>query len=43
MLDKRAPGIWDDFHIVDGRLVTGQNPASAQSTALAVVTAFDKL
>jgi putative intracellular protease/amidase len=42
-LDKRAPGVWDDFHITDGRLVTGQNPASAASTAKAVVEAFDKL
>lgn len=43
ILDKRAPGIWDDFHIVDGRLVTGQNPASSLSTAKAVVEVFDKL
>jgi len=40
---KRAPGIWDDFHLVDGRLVTGQNPASAASTARAVVEVFEKL
>ncbi|KAK3296186.1 IgE-binging protein [Chaetomium fimeti] len=40
---KRAPGIWDDFHVVDGRLVTGQNPASATSTARAVVEVFDAL
>ncbi|KAH8647873.1 IgE-binging protein [Xylariales sp. PMI_506] len=40
---ERAPGIWDDFHIVDGRLVTGQNPASARSTAEAAVEAFEKL
>ncbi|TQN67735.1 Glyoxalase 3 [Colletotrichum shisoi] len=40
---ERAPGIWDDFYVVDGRLVTGQNPASAQSTAEAVVAVFDKL
>jgi D-lactate dehydratase len=39
----RAPGIWDDFHVVDGRLITGQNPASATSTAKAVVEAFEKL
>ncbi|KAH8889443.1 IgE-binging protein [Thozetella sp. PMI_491] len=39
----RAPGVWDDFHIVDGRLITGQNPASAASTARAVVEAFEKL
>jgi putative intracellular protease/amidase len=41
--DERSAGIWDDFHIVDGRLVTGQNPASAKSTAEAVVEVFDKL
>ncbi|SPJ92427.1 related to NonF protein, involved in nonactin biosynthesis [Fusarium torulosum] len=40
---KRAPGIWDDFHIVDGRLVTGQNPASAESTAKAAVAVFETL
>ena len=40
---ERSSGIWDDFHIVDGRLITGQNPASAASTARAVVTAFDQL
>ncbi|OKL56571.1 hypothetical protein UA08_08064 [Talaromyces atroroseus] len=40
---ERAPGIWDDFHVVDGRLVTGQNPASATSTARAVVAAFEQL
>ncbi|PYI02692.1 class I glutamine amidotransferase-like protein [Aspergillus sclerotiicarbonarius CBS 121057] len=39
----RAPGIWDDYHVVDGRLVTGQNPASATSTAQAVVEVFEKL
>lgn len=41
--DQRAPGVWDDFHVVDGRVVTGQNPASAKSTAEAVVAAFEKL
>jgi len=40
---KRSSGIWDDYHVVDGRLVTGQNPASATSTAKAVVEAFEKL
>ncbi|RAL02605.1 class I glutamine amidotransferase-like protein [Aspergillus ibericus CBS 121593] len=39
----RAPGVWDDYHVIDGRLVTGQNPASATSTAKAVVEVFDKL
>jgi putative intracellular protease/amidase len=42
-LDERSAGIWDDFHVVDGRLVTGQNPASATSTAKAVVDVFEKL
>ncbi|KAJ3455803.1 hypothetical protein MRS44_017285 [Fusarium solani] len=40
---QRAPGIWDDFHVVDGRLVTGQNPASATSTAEAAVAVFETL
>ncbi|KAG9253966.1 IgE-binging protein [Emericellopsis atlantica] len=40
---KRSPGIWDDFHVIDGRLVTGQNPASAASTARAVVDVFNTL
>ncbi|KAJ5668693.1 ThiJ/PfpI [Penicillium macrosclerotiorum] len=40
---ERSSGIWDDFHVVDGRLVTGQNPASATSTAKAAVKVFDKL
>ncbi|KAL4797638.1 class I glutamine amidotransferase-like protein [Aspergillus venezuelensis] len=40
---ERAPGIWDDFHVVDGRLVTGQNPASSTSTAKAAIEAFEKL
>ncbi|KAK3326814.1 IgE-binging protein [Apodospora peruviana] len=40
---KRSSGVWDDYHIVDGRLVTGMNPASAMSTAKAVVEAFEKL
>ncbi|CAK7274911.1 plasma membrane heat shock protein [Sporothrix epigloea] len=39
----RAPGPWDDYHVVDGRLVTGQNPASAASAARAAVEVFDKL
>ncbi|KAK9490513.1 class I glutamine amidotransferase-like protein [Lipomyces doorenjongii] len=39
----RAQGIWDDYHVVDGRLVTGQNPAGARSTAQAAVEAFEKL
>ncbi|KAJ5613008.1 ThiJ/PfpI [Penicillium lagena] len=40
---ERSAGIWDDFHVVDGRLVTGQNPASALSTAKAAVEVFEKL
>ncbi|KAJ5635072.1 ThiJ/PfpI [Penicillium longicatenatum] len=40
---ERSSGIWDDFHVVDGRLVTGQNPASAASTAKAAVEVFDQL
>lgn len=41
--DQRAPGIWDDYHVIDGRLVTGQNPASAASTASAAVKVFEQL
>ncbi|KAL6232427.1 hypothetical protein BDW75DRAFT_247162 [Aspergillus navahoensis] len=40
---ERSVGIWDDFHVVDGRLVTGQNPASSTSTAKAAIAVFDKL
>ncbi|KAH6951512.1 class I glutamine amidotransferase-like protein [Fusarium avenaceum] len=40
---ERSSGVWDDFHVVDGRLVTGQNPASAASTAKAAVDVFDTL
>lgn len=43
ILDERSAGIWDDFHVVDGRLVTGQNPASATSTAKAAVAVFETL
>ena len=42
-LDERSVGIWDDFYVVDGRFITGQNPASSTSTARAVVEAFEKL
>jgi putative intracellular protease/amidase len=28
---------WQPFHVVDGRLVTGQNPASSTGTALALL------
>ncbi|TGJ80909.1 hypothetical protein E0Z10_g7863 [Xylaria hypoxylon] len=40
---KRSAGVWDDFHVVDGRLITGQNPASAASTARAAVEVFNTL
>ncbi|KAL4779263.1 class I glutamine amidotransferase-like protein [Aspergillus varians] len=40
---ERSAGIWDDFHVVDGRLVTGQNPASSASAARAAIEVFDKL
>ncbi|KAJ5361789.1 hypothetical protein N7541_002633 [Penicillium brevicompactum] len=40
---ERSAGIWDDFNVVDGRLVTGQNPASATSTAKAAVEVFESL
>ncbi|KAF2811833.1 class I glutamine amidotransferase-like protein [Mytilinidion resinicola] len=39
----RADGVWDDFHIVDGRVVTGMNPQSAHSTAKAALEVFEKL
>jgi len=39
----RPKGVWDDFHVTDGRLVTGTNPQSARSTAKAAVEAFEKL
>ncbi|KAL4947158.1 class I glutamine amidotransferase-like protein [Aspergillus filifer] len=40
---ERSTGIWDDFHVVDGRLVTGQNPASSTSTAKAAIEVLEKL
>ncbi|KIX93220.1 uncharacterized protein Z520_11075 [Fonsecaea multimorphosa CBS 102226] len=39
----RADGVWDDFHVTDGRVVTGMNPQSAKSTAEATVAVFEKL
>ncbi|KAJ2607586.1 plasma membrane heat shock protein [Coemansia sp. RSA 1804] len=36
-------GPFDDFSVVDGRLVTGTNPASAHSTAAKAVEAFSSL
>ena len=31
---------WGDFHVVDGRLITGQNPASSTGTAKALLAYF---
>ena len=42
-VDERPKGVWDDMHLVDGRLVTGTNPASARSTAKAAVEVFNTL
>jgi putative intracellular protease/amidase len=36
--EKRAD--WEPFFVVDGRLVTGQNPASSTSAAQALLTAL---
>ena len=41
--DARPPGVMDAYHITDGRLVTGTNPASATETATAAVQAFENL
>lgn len=41
--DERSDDVWGDYSVVDGRLVTGQNPASATSSAKAAVEAFNKL
>ncbi|CAO2655176.1 Nn.00g102400.m01.CDS01 [Neocucurbitaria sp. VM-36] len=38
----RSEGVWDDYHVVDGRIVTGMNPQSAASTARAVLEVFGK-
>ena len=43
ILDKRPKGPFDDFSIVDGRVVTGTNPASARSTAIAALAVFNGL
>lgn len=40
---ERATGVWDDFTVADGRLITGQNPQSSASTAQLIVEAFEKL
>ncbi|ODQ77773.1 hypothetical protein BABINDRAFT_163171 [Babjeviella inositovora NRRL Y-12698] len=37
------PTPFGDWNLTDGRVVTGVNPASAHSTAVAVVEAFNKL
>lgn len=42
-IDDRAADVWDDFHITDGRVVTGMNPQSAKSTAKATLDVFEKL
>ena len=42
-IDSRPPGVWDLFHISDGRLVTGTNPASAKETTRVAVKAFNRL
>jgi putative intracellular protease/amidase len=42
-IDTRSEGIWDDYYVIDGRLVSGMNPQSAKSTTVAAVQAFDKL
>lgn len=39
----RADDVWADFTVSDGRVVTGMNPQSAQSTAAAAVNAYEKL
>ncbi|KAJ2491499.1 plasma membrane heat shock protein [Coemansia sp. RSA 2050] len=40
---KTPDGPFDDFVITDGRLVTGTNPASAHSTAVKALAAFNAL
>ncbi|KAJ2368416.1 plasma membrane heat shock protein [Coemansia sp. RSA 2607] len=39
----KPEGPFDDYSIADGRLVTGTNPASAHSTAVKAVAAFESL
>lgn len=41
--DVRPAGVWEDFVVKDGRLVSGTNPQSARSAAYAAVHAFDTL
>jgi hypothetical protein len=38
-----SPGIWDGFHVSDGRLVTGMNFQGVRTTAQVVVEAFCKV
>ncbi|KAM0255924.1 hypothetical protein ACHAQJ_005325 [Trichoderma viride] len=40
---KRPDDVWGDMHVVDGRLVTGTNPASAASTAKAALEVYNSL
>jgi putative intracellular protease/amidase len=40
--DVRSEGVWDDYHVVDGRVVTGMNPQSAKSTAKAAIEVYGK-
>lgn len=40
-VDVRSQGVWDDYNVVDGRIVTGMNPQSATSTAKAAVEVFE--
>jgi len=42
-IDVRADGVWDNFHVADGRVVTGMNPQSATSTAKAALEIFEKI
>jgi putative intracellular protease/amidase len=35
--------VWDDFYVVDGRILTGANPQSAKSLAKEIVKEFEKL
>ena len=41
--DSRSNGVWDDYHVIQGRVVTGMNPQSARSTAIATLEQFKKL
>jgi putative intracellular protease/amidase len=41
LTDSHSAGVWDDYYHIDDRLVTGQNPASALSTARAAVAVYE--